>query len=954
MNEKKRNSRNSYSTSGSFKSFGLSFNSFTSSSPKKYVTTERIEDSNSNTSRQSVRSLLNSSFEEYSRNESFDLFPKTDYTYAKSGSYSPRHFRKTYVKPNMSRRRLIGVVTPPVSMLENDSDSDLELQQHSTKIAGYTVPSTADAASNNGFQVSYNSMYETDQLEFDNSDDDDMDTSLKSRTPSRDKQKQHMDLENLYIQHSGESKGGGNSAYRNYYEGMVLRSGSHLKGVKRYLTSHDTSLQRNTKSVVNVIQSASLADNANDVRDSGSAAGFFSNPDRNTCVSDTGYGTTTVTTKTVTEIEEEGLNQNNNARDRQSTRSPKTSRSRAYHKVDFDQDMEDDKDRISDEYQHEKVHHVKHMYGLDKTHDFSDSDDTYSSSSGSSEGAEVYAASARRKRRCSNSNFLVTLITTITSSVCLMFEPVTSAIWRVMVPSARYSKQSYTSAWRLITRVSRYFILMDAWLLGRTLRRGCCICLPLLILLPLLLFAGGRVLKQVQGLSEYSFFGIPSFFSSKTTHVHMGDTIHTLNFHHEVRQVLNQLLMEKRDWLSKTETEQLVKSMLGPEVENFRVNLLNIANEGNSEQSAMKVDQNDAKMRLLIVEGQMASLLAKTKNLEEALAESRKHLAGSVSGNRERQAHDVAALEQALASMRAQLESLQGSFASISLQNKKCCIEETVFANAIRDNVNAILAEMFEAGGKNSGGSAFAGWLNQNYVDHGEFERQLHMLTLDITSRISSGIETHRASSSSSFFLPTAAGTLGEDAVRLIVEDSLLKYSADRTGLPDYALESAGGSVISTRCSETFYRKTALISVFGIPLWYTSNSPRTVIQPEVHPGQCWAFKGDSGYVVIQLSVPIRPTGFSLEHIPKSLSPTGTIDSAPKEFTVYGLRSESDMDGVNLGNFTYVTVGKPIQSFDVQIRNPGTFGFMELRVLTNHGNKDYTCLYRFRVHGVPQT
>ena len=28
--------------------------------------------------------------------------------------------------------------------------------------------------------------------------------------------------------------------------------------------------------------------------------------------------------------------------------------------------------------------------------------------------------------------------------------------------------------------------------------------------------------------------------------------------------------------------------------------------------------------------------------------------------------------------------------------------------------------------------------------------------------------------------------------VRLIVEEALMKYSADRTGLPDYALESAG------------------------------------------------------------------------------------------------------------------------------------------------------------------
>ena len=40
----------------------------------------------------------------------------------------------------------------------------------------------------------------------------------------------------------------------------------------------------------------------------------------------------------------------------------------------------------------------------------------------------------------------------------------------------------------------------------------------------------------------------------------------------------------------------------------------------------------------------------------------------------------------------------------------------------------------------------------------------------------------------------------------------------------------SGGTVVSTRCSETYYRKTALVSVFGIPLWYTSNSPRTVIQ----------------------------------------------------------------------------------------------------------------------------
>ena len=35
---------------------------------------------------------------------------------------------------------------------------------------------------------------------------------------------------------------------------------------------------------------------------------------------------------------------------------------------------------------------------------------------------------------------------------------------------------------------------------------------------------------------------------------------------------------------------------------------------------------------------------------------------------------------------------------------------------------------------------------------------------------------------------------------------------------------------MSTRCSETYETKTALISLFGVPLWYFSQSPRVAIQ----------------------------------------------------------------------------------------------------------------------------
>lgn len=87
------------------------------------------------------------------------------------------------------------------------------------------------------------------------------------------------------------------------------------------------------------------------------------------------------------------------------------------------------------------------------------------------------------------------------------------------------------------------------------------------------------------------------------------------------------------------------------------------------------------------------------------------------------------------------------------------------------------------------------------------------------------------------------------------------------------------------RCTENFYTQSAQISVFGIPLWYKTNTPRTVISPSVHPGDCWAFQGFPGYLVLRLNSNIYVSGFTIEHIPKSIAINGKIDSAPKSFTV---------------------------------------------------------------------
>ncbi|XP_038856414.1 SUN domain-containing protein 2-like [Salvelinus namaycush] len=171
---------------------------------------------------------------------------------------------------------------------------------------------------------------------------------------------------------------------------------------------------------------------------------------------------------------------------------------------------------------------------------------------------------------------------------------------------------------------------------------------------------------------------------------------------------------------------------------------------------------------------------------------------------------------------------------------------------------------------------------------------------------------------------------------------------ADR--MPDFALESQGASVVSTRCSETYRTRSACVSFLGVPLWYPSENPRTVIQGQaVQAGKCWAFHGAQGTLVIALSHPAHVTHVTLEHLPVSNAPTGRIDSAPKAFSVYGMSTETE-DGTWLGTFTYDQHGGAIQTFQLPNPTRAIYYFVELRVLSNWGHLEYTCVYRFRVHG----
>ncbi|XP_014472297.1 PREDICTED: uncharacterized protein LOC106743199 [Dinoponera quadriceps] len=193
---------------------------------------------------------------------------------------------------------------------------------------------------------------------------------------------------------------------------------------------------------------------------------------------------------------------------------------------------------------------------------------------------------------------------------------------------------------------------------------------------------------------------------------------------------------------------------------------------------------------------------------------------------------------------------------------------------------------------------------------------------------------------------------ISEERVRKVVKEILRIYDADKTGQVDYALESAGGQIISTRCTQRYDIKSKAFSLFGFTLYYESNNPRTVIQGNaLQPGGCWAFQDFPGYLLIQLRCVIHVTGFTLEHVSSLILPNENMSSAPKKFDVWGLTDENDPEPVRFGEYEFILSEDSLQYFPVQnteIKRP--YEYIELRIHSNHGQLDYTCLYRFRVHG----
>ncbi|XP_073399216.1 SUN domain-containing protein 1 isoform X8 [Dendrobates tinctorius] len=575
---------------------------------------------------------------------------------------------------------------------------------------------------------------------------------------------------------------------------------------------------------------------------------------------------------------------------------------------------------------------------------------------------EVYS----RDRSHKSSNLLMQAVRSAAAAGWFVSRKVLSFLWLAIVSPGMAASGMFwwlgTGWYQLTTLVS----LLNVFLLTRCLpkaSRGLLLLIPLLLLLGLWLWGFDMLLAMLPLVSRSSTYTTQSIEDSIPI-LKPAEDIHTPSTDgKESRREFDIWMRELEKKFGSVATNQNhqmedynklkllvedIQKQMGQINDQGRMSAL-IAGLVNEHLGKIKTNVQDPTTEDHTIsrnhEARILHLEALLTKLSEAVAEDRKQAQSNASEG-----------IQDLNLLRSRIESLEQNFEAYKAEFLKDQRPSCDLPDCVLQKVDARVREYVQVmfGSQANLPEALLQWLSANYVSNEDFSKRLQELELRLLRNITNYVSLTGKVPTSQMVEETVKGGIAgitEKEARVIVNNALKLYAQDRTGMVDFALESGGGSILGTRCSETYETKTALVSLFGIPLWYLSQSPRVVIQPDMYPGNCWAFKGAQGYLVVRLSMEIFPTAFSLEHIPKSMSPTGNITSAPKDFAVYGLENEYQEGGALLVQAVYDEEGEPLQVFQVT-ENRASFQIVELRILSNWGHSSYTCLYRFRAHGTP--
>jgi len=177
--------------------------------------------------------------------------------------------------------------------------------------------------------------------------------------------------------------------------------------------------------------------------------------------------------------------------------------------------------------------------------------------------------------------------------------------------------------------------------------------------------------------------------------------------------------------------------------------------------------------------------------------------------------------------------------------------------------------------------------------------------------------------------------------VSSLLESQLSVFSSDRTGQVDWASQALGGSIVSTPLTTTHPTPAQVFTILGVPVWSVSSSPSLLLRPVAGPGQCWAYSGQAGQVVIRLGKVVRVTGVTIEHV----RPSPDMSSAPRDIVVFDHVTDTPL--VNI-TYSINESSSSVQTFPLP--SPTKLALLRLHISNNWGHKEFTCFYRVRVHG----
>jgi hypothetical protein len=195
----------------------------------------------------------------------------------------------------------------------------------------------------------------------------------------------------------------------------------------------------------------------------------------------------------------------------------------------------------------------------------------------------------------------------------------------------------------------------------------------------------------------------------------------------------------------------------------------------------------------------------------------------------------------------------------------------------------------------------------------------------------------------------------------------------------EYASISAGGRIIKTLTSDTYMpsRLSSLRNPFAIfsqvSRENSKHSPAVILADDIdgmEPGECWALRGDFGQIGIQFAHAIHLSSLVVGH-----ANVASTASALKKLVIWGLKSANTDSGLcdTSGDEDIPTpdfgpgycgirllsgIHNPLtlsvyQNFTISAYDDHYFDRIIVQVLSNWGQKDFTCIYRIQVYGNSQ-